>query len=854
MTSERTRFSPLRGPIASMLAIAVAAPLATSPAFAAEADKYEEIIVTAFGRETSLEDSPAAVTVIGQSEITRKGVERVEDFVALVPGMSVVNAAEVADTQINIRGLNGARDAEVNYALVVDGVVLTNPAALNREWGNLQQIEVLKGPQSALYGRNAAAGAIIMTTQLPTTPFEADTKVSYGENNTWLLSGRVGAEMNDEWTWQLAGTYRDTDGFRRESFTRTDDTIDNFRDYSVDARVVWSPNDKVSVDTKLRYGEVNAASIMFNSLFHIPSLVGVLQSIGQSPEMAAFGYEDVNGHDPKFYPNIESSNEQEAFEASIKVDYDLGWADFIGWGLYSDIDNSLGADGTSGAFGFFFTDPACIQSTDDNGFFPVLPPQVIVPQDAFGPGTGGPAGSLYGAYTPTTCDGTQYQERNQTDYSFEARLRSKDDQRLRWEAGLYYLNIQRDVGVNLGIDTGEGLVEKLYTSNPINPTEQLLSDRFNTDVYAIFAQLNYDITDDLEAGVALRYDYEDRETKSRVPTAAVTQYLVCTPGDPFTGGAPINPGLCIDPTGRGGNQSEDFNKLQPKGTLSWQATDRLNVFGSVGVGFKSGGFNNFGSAATVNTFINGTIPDIINGTYIPVGIADSYDEETSTAYELGFRTSIGDTLQFTGAGYYIDVDDMQFFEFFVGQFGLLRVNSNMDNVEIKGVELSGTWSPFEWLSLEANGNYIDSEIKDNDSRPDTEGNDSPYTPEYTFYLGADGTWPINADLDLIATVGVTGTGNTWFHSVQSQQRPTIFDAVFGTTGGEYSVTERDSFELVDLRVGVQGSDWTLVATGKNVLDKNYIREVIPAPEFGGSFDAPGDESWWGVEFTKSFGQ
>jgi iron complex outermembrane receptor protein len=321
---------------------------------------------------------------------------------------------------------------------------------------------------------------------------------------------------------------------------------------------------------------------------------------------------------------------------------------------------------------------------------------------------------------------------------------------------------------------------------------------------------------------------------------------VCTPGDPFTGGDPINPGLCPGVAGSP-SPSDDWDELQPKVTLSWQATDRLNVFGSWGVGFKSGGFNNFGSQATVDNFIN--IP-VVDPTGAPrVLISDQYDEETSSAFEAGFRTSIGDTIQLNGAAYYIEVDDMQFFEFFVGQFGLLRVVSNIDEVEIFGAELSGTWAPFEWLAFQANGNWNDTEINDNSSRPDTEGNDAPYTPEYTFYVSSDITWPITSNLDLIGTLSVTGTGKTWFHSVQDQQRPTIFGA-----NGQYDVTERESFELVDLRAGVQGENWSVVAVGRNILDKNNLRESIPAPEFGGSFNAPGNQSWWGVEATYSFGQ
>jgi iron complex outermembrane receptor protein len=825
MSSQSTRFSLLSRLIASTLATALALPLLSSPALA---ENYDEIVVTALGRGSTLQDSPAAITVIGQQQLERKGVERIEGIVALTPGMNIVNSAEVADTQVNIRGLNGARDAEINYALVVDGIVQTNPAALNREWGNLTQVEVLKGPQSALYGRNAAAGAIIMTTKLPEAPLEGDVKLSYAEDASSLATARIGGVSdNSQFKWQLFGNFRQTDGFRRDSFNQTDDTIDDYEEYSVDARLVWEPSDATSVDTKIRYGEVDAGSIVFNSLFHLPGFTGFL-----GPD----ANEDINGHDYNFYPNINSSNNQETLELSARVEQDLGWADLIGWGLYSDIDNSLGADGTSGAFGFFFAEQNCIDSTAALEGFPVNSPQFIGPD---------PASSLFGAYLPVTCDGTQYQERNQKDYSFEVRLRSKDEGRLRWEGGLYYLNIEREVGVNLGVDTGEGLVEQLYTTNPKNPTEQLLRDKFDTDVYAIFGQVDYDIFDTVTAGFALRYDYEDRQVTNQVPISATTQFLVCDFGDPFTGGAPLNQGLCEDPTGDSGDQKESFDQWQPKATLNWGATDSLDMFASIGVGFKSGGFNNFGSQETVDEFIN---DPFVDGTgFDRVEIANDYDEETSTAIELGFRTSIGDTLQIDGAIYHIDVDDQQFFEFFVGQFGLLRVVSNIDSVEIKGAELSTTWSPFDWLDFQANGSYIDSEIDDNDSRPDTEGNDAPYTPEYTFYFGTDVTWPLNPQLDLIGTLGVTGTGNTWFHSVQDQERPTIFGA-----NGDYSVTERDSFELVDARIGLAGDDWTLVAFGKNILDKNYTEEVIPAPEFGGSFNAPGGESRWGVEFTKSF--
>src|SRR5678815_763515 len=122
----------------------------------------EEIIVTARQREGRVEDVPVTITAFTQTDIRNAGIERPQDFIALTPGVSQVQTAEVGDMQVNIRGINTGRDAETNFALVVDGVLQTNPNALNQELSGVTQIEILKGPQGALYGRNAVAGALIM--------------------------------------------------------------------------------------------------------------------------------------------------------------------------------------------------------------------------------------------------------------------------------------------------------------------------------------------------------------------------------------------------------------------------------------------------------------------------------------------------------------------------------------------------------------------------------------------------------------------------------------------------------------------------------------------------------------------
>ncbi len=834
-----------------MVATLATTVLAGQPVLAA--DQIPEIIVTVRQRAESIKDVPGSVTAFSAQQIEASGIQRAADFISQTPGVSLVQSAEVADTQVNIRGINGARDAETNYALIIDGILMTNPAALNREYTNLKQIEILKGPQGALYGRNAAAGAIIITTDKPGDEWGGNVKASAAEDSTYVVSGLVGGPVSDTLGLSVSGDYRDSDGFYKNAFYGGSSNVDNFESWDVGARAVWQPSDNLTVDGKVRVGSVEAGSITFNSVFHIPSLVNFLESaFFYPPAVAAFGNENVNGHNFQFDNNIVPFNNQDSLEASLKVDYDLGFADLTAWTLYSDIENDLGADGTSGAFGFFWTEQQCIDTTNANGFYPVIPPQLIVPQDAFGPGTGGPAGSLFGAYTPTACDGTQYQVRDQTDYSFEARLASKGDQPLRWLAGIYYLNIDREVGVNTGMDRGFGIIPALYTTDPRNPTEQLVHDQFDTDVYAVFGQLAYDVTDTIEASLALRYDREERDVESLVPESAVTAYID-TCGDGATP-SPINPGLCA--TGSIAPQSETYDAFEPKLSITWDASEAITAYATAGVGFKSGGFNNQGSAATVDLFINEPLlgpGGPFEGDYAPVNIEDSFREETSWSYEAGLKTEwFDDRLRAEVAGYYVDVDDMQFFEFIVGGFGLLRVVSNIDEVDIKGIELSVNYAANDWLSLYAGANFLDTEIKKNEARPDTVGNESPYTPEYTWNAGAQVLFPLSANYDFVGSVEVSGVGETWFHVVQANDRPTIFSLAFPLDAANYSVAQRDAYSLVNLRAGISGDRWSLVGFVKNAFDEQYLQEVIPAPEFGGSFIHPGTERRVGVEATLKF--
>jgi len=811
---------------------------------AAPSGSIDEIVITARRQSESLQDVPATVSVLTTRDIENTGARVASDFVQLTPGVTIVaGTLEAADTQINIRGLNGARDAENNVALVVDGILKTNTSSLNQDQGALQQIEVLKGPQGALYGRNAAAGAIVLTTRKPGEDWEGKVRGSYSSNDTFNGAALISGPLNDSLGIVVNGDYASSDGFFRNSFLPTDlnqqvypgnstdaTSIDNYRVWNMNGRLVWSPDADTEIDAKVRYGERKSGAIAYNAAFQIPFLGEFV-----APDFNI----DVNDHQFIYQPNVDPLNRQKTFESSVRFDTSLGFADLVGYAAYNNIKNFFYADGTSGTFGFFNGEQTCADSFAALDGLPVQSPFAIDP--------GNPLAFLP-PYSPTSCDGTQYQQRDQEDYSAELRLVGESGS-LSWQLGTYYLHIDRRVCLNLGLDTGQGVVAECFTTNPINPTEALADDTFKTDVYAAFGSADYKFDGGLNLGVALRYDIEDRKVSNSVPTDARTRWVgnVLTGFPNGTATTPanyyLNPGLdpAYNPSGVLPDRSETYKQLQPKINVSYTANDDLTLFANWGIGFKSGGFNSSGSQAIVEGLFN----DVFGA---GLSIFDNYDKERTSAFEAGFKgKALDGVIRYEVAGYYTNVKDMQFFEFFVGPFGLLRVVSNIDKVRLYGAEASINASVTDWLSIYAAGNVTDSKIKENGARPYTVGNKSPYTASYTLNVGAQVLAPIEPSLDFLVRADYRLTGPTWFHTVQNNTVPTQFglDANFNNS-------KRSSYGVMNLRAGLKHEGWSVIAFANNLFDKNYLMEVIPAPEFGGDFISAGGDRVIGVELTASF--
>lgn len=836
-----------RRPLIAALVVAGAALGNTTQVNAQQSGfSIEEVVVTARKRSENLQEVPIAINALNAQDLERAGINRPSDYMGLIPNVTIVDAANVGDTQVSIRGIVSTRDAESTFAYVVDGVLSTNPNSFNEELFDVEQIEVLKGPQGALYGRNAVTGAILVTTKQPTNEFEARVGGTVGNVGTYRANAMVsGPIIEDRLLGRLAVSTSETDGFYENIFTGQDDVVDFLEDTSVRGRLIFNATPDLTFDVRAGYSEVSAGAINFNAAFAIPAFVD------------AFGaenfFQDPNDMDFRFIFNTPGENEQETTEFAIKADWALGFADLVASFSYNDLEEYLLSDGTAATFYGYELTPSCQSDRAELNSFtrpdlfgePFNPFGVLPPGNDFE--------GVYGPYTALSCDGFQYQERNQTDMSLDVRLVSAQDQPLRWIAGLYTADIEREVVVSYGADRGQGFVRAPYVpADGISPTDLLFWDDFKTRVYSGYGQLEFDLSDRMEVSLALRYDREEREVENRVPNVLNSGLNVNLVDENFAP-LPINPAFGNNPDGIP-DRDRTFTQFQPKVTWSWAATDAVNVYASYGIGFRSGGFNSVGTEDLLNFWFNAGFGGPGEAVNAGITVTDDYDKEVSEAWELGLKSEWLDRrLRLNAAVFRTDVEDNQFFEFFAGPFGLLRSVTTIDEMYIQGLEADFTFVATDGLTLYGGIGLMDSEIEKNVNRPLSVGNDVPQAPDMTGNLGAEWVVPIADGLDLVSRLDWKYTGEMWFHTLQGEQTPTIWNAFFGPGfNQDFSKSSRDAFSTVDLRVGLESLNWTLTAWGRNITDEEYLQEIIPAPEFGGTFNHPSALRSYGVDFSYRF--
>ena len=343
----------------------------------------EEVTVTAQRRAERLQDVPVAVTAFTAAEIEARGIASTRDVLPMTPNVTYDESFTVGNSFVSIRGVAQINNADSPVAIVVDGVPQNSQKQLRMELFDVERIEVLKGPQGALYGRNAIGGAINIVTREPSNDFDGWAQVGAGSGNLRSASGAVsGPIVDDKLLFRLSGAYKDSDGNIENVFLH--EKVDFYESKDIRARFMILATDDLTIDVRGSYSDIDGGAVMDASMD--PALTG-----NANREVL-----------PR--SNILGNSTREISDATVKIDWrtDIGTLTAItGYtdlteDYYGDLDFCNPVDCPAGIFG--------------------LGPQA-----------------------------DQRQLLDVTLLSQEVRLASPDNQRLRWIVGGFYLGTERDL-------------------------------------------------------------------------------------------------------------------------------------------------------------------------------------------------------------------------------------------------------------------------------------------------------------------------------------------------------------------------------------------------------------------------
>ena len=519
-----------------VILLSVAAALAATDVLA-QAQTLEEIVVTARKRAETLEESPVSVRAFTEAEIQSAGIETPHDFIGLTPNVTLVQTQNAGNSFINIRGISQARNSEMSVAVLVDGVLMSNPAQFNQQLFDIEQIEVLRGPQGALYGRNAIGGAITIVTQQPSDEmagkFEIGADSGPGYTARGTVSGPVG--NSDTLKYRVSGSYVDTDGYIDNTFLGEE--ADPYKDVSGRLKLLWEPSDAFSADLRLSASALDTQALYFN--------------------IAA----EVDDTSLPVRVNNPGVNERDMTSFSLKLEWAGDYGSFTSITAYDDLEELLTGD----QFSFLPREESFlnVETSGFGDFIRFLTGEAVV-------------------------DLSQTQFLDTDSWSQEFRFASPTEQRVRWIVGAYGISTDRYISTGNQIDLGNGVFPvyrdprpSVFTDGMTDPSPQLglLEDAQDNFAWAVFGEAAWDLSDAFEAAVSLRYDEDTRENTT----------LTEPPHGAFTG-IEIVPGTV---------REETWSDLQPKLTLRYMPNDDVTVYGGYSRGFRSGGFNQSGVGEAV---------------------------------------------------------------------------------------------------------------------------------------------------------------------------------------------------------------------------------------------------------------
>ena len=699
---------------------------------ASNTSSFEEdvIIVEATRRASDIQDIPIAVTAITPKQLERQGITSIKDLASVAPGFNIQSSqTETQGTSIRIRGVGTTGNnigLESAVGIFIDGVYQSRPGIALGELVDVEAIEMLRGPQGTLFGRNVTAGALIIRTKKPEMDQTGGfANLTYGNYNMVNLQGGVNIPASENLAFRATGSFHQRDGFLTSSVD-PDAESHNRNRLVLRGQALWEPTDQTSLRLVADYQDVDENCCAAVTLSASPNLT----TAQRDARFPVLGFED--SLEAQIFNDQEFINNVESYNFSAELNHDFGGATGTVILSYSNfLGNSVQQDFNAG------------QQYSVGGL--TVPAQDRMSFDDI-----------------------------QT-FTAEARLQGEAmDGRLDWLVGGFYAqeDIVEEFTLGLGADysalvgsanfpigpvsssflslyAGAGaFIQQLQLGNPdptfapLSANGQYARNRFEQDAesFSVFTHNIFSVTDTVNLTLGARYvddtkngSYDQVAVGGNGCLAAATFLATLSAagaGDPASGaaisalGAAIGPatlGLLTNPALIGGGGflncfpfaspaigsgfipdafaslpfiPQEFadtfsdDELVYTAKLSWEPNADLLIFGGFTHGYKAGGFNLDASAAQA-------------------GADPRFASELIDAWEFGFKKTLADgRFRFNVTGFHQTMDDFQVLEFTGTQFQTF----NVDDVSSKGVEveLNGRLSEAVFINsgvTYANANY-----------------------------------------------------------------------------------------------------------------------------------------------------
>jgi len=752
------------------LASAIAMAGISSIASAEETFTLEEIIVTAQQRVEGLQDVPISVSAVSGEKMNEAGITNLEGMTAYVPNLTM-NQTGIG-TIVAIRGISSGinQGFEQSVGQYVDGIYYGRAQLARAPMMDMARVEVLRGPQSILFGKNSVAGAVSMHTAKPTDEFEGSVTALYepdhGEQDIRVvLSGPI----TDNLSGRLAILDRSIDGYYENNTLNRDESAEEENVFR--ASLQWEASEDLTVNLKVEDGSFDTKG-RFLEIVNPAEIDSAGTSYSQALSALTGGaYSLDTTQDFKRQSNGDSgTNDTE--NVTLNIDYSLG-------------DHTLTLITGYNAYEF---DETC--DCDFTGA------SVI------------------------TADTTEKFDQ----YSQEIRLTSPGGETVDYIAGFFYQKSEIDFEDAIRLPTDSVLALALNGSLGIDGSGTSSERTFTQDseVMSVFAQATWNISDATRLTVGGRYTDETKDATRR-------QFHTDATGSVLPVGAPTDPlnllyGLFLLEPYDEISQSRSEGAFTPLVTIQHDVNEDLMVYATYVTGAKAGGFDvrsNSHPDASVGNAIN-----LLGGGSQITGVFEYADEEAKS-FELGSKLTFADgAAELNAALFYTEFTNLQTSQF-DGKLGFNVTNAG--EATSQGLELDGRWRVSEGLTLSGSMAYLDFEY---DSFPnaqcyfgqtpdssvdatlcDSSGKTREFTPEIQATFSADYVYALSEGLELRTVMDLV-------YSDEYFASPTIDPNLI-----------QDSYVKVNARISLGSTDgkWDVALVGKNLTDETVMSFGNQAP-------------------------